>query len=246
MGAPLFDDGGFLSPPHLFLLCYISHNLEPQTAHYMSIQITPDNAVALPDKQTDDVPDSAREAVEVSSTTAMVLQELGMGFDMTPEDEEKANALFAQLTQNGKNKNLPVDLNTPEIAARVGGMLKAYDHQVVADAVQLRTVITNKLILLADCGDTKYELKALELLGKIQDVGLFSEKSEVTVIHKTSEDLEKAIRDKVRRLIHSNTIDVEPIVDDLEAELGVKPEEPDAIPDATGVTEPTGDPSEPA
>jgi hypothetical protein len=212
----------------------------------MSIQITPDNAVALPDKQTDDVPDSAREAVEVSSTTAMVLQELGMGFDMTPEDEEKANALFAQLAQNGKNKNLPVDLNTPEIAVRVGGMLKAYDHQVVADAVQLRTVITNKLILLADCGDTKYELKALELLGKIQDVGLFSEKSEVTVIHKTSEDLEKAIRDKVRRLIHSNTIDVEPIVDDLEAELGVKPEEIDASPDATGVTEPIGDPSEPA
>jgi hypothetical protein len=233
--------------PHIFILvCYIPHNLEPQNAHYMSIQITPDNAVALPDKQTDDVPDSAREAVEVSSTTAMVLQELGMGFDMTPEDEEKANALFAQLTQNGKNKNLPVDLNTPEIAARVGGMLKAYDHQVVADAVQLRTVITNKLILLADCGDTKYELKALELLGKIQDVGLFSEKSEVTVIHKTSEDLEKAIRDKVRRLIHSNTIDVEPIVDDLEAELGVKPEEPDASPDVTGVTEPTGDPSEPA
>jgi hypothetical protein len=212
----------------------------------MSIQITPDNAVALPDKQTDDVPDSAREAVEVSSTTAMVLQELGMGFDMTPEDEEKANALFAQLAQNGKNKNLPVDLNTPEIAVRVGGMLKAYDHQVVADAVQLRTVITNKLILLADCGDTKYELKALELLGKIQDVGLFSEKSEVTVIHKTSEDLEKAIRDKVRRLIHSNTIDVEPIVDDLEAELGVKPEEIDASPDVTGVTEPIGDPSEPA
>lgn len=212
----------------------------------MSIQITPDNAVALPDKQTDDVPDSAREAVEVSSTTAMVLQELGMGFDMTPEDEEKANALFAQLSHNGKNKNLPVDLNTPEIAARVGGMLKAYDHQVVADAVQLRTVITNKLILLADCGDTKYELKALELLGKIQDVGLFSEKSEVTIIHKTSEDLEKAIRDKVRRLIHSNTIDVEPIVDDLEAELGVKPEEIDASPDATGVTEPIGDPSEPA
>ncbi len=176
----------------------------------------------------------------------MVLQELGMGFDMTPEDEEKANALFAQLAHNGKNKNLPADLNTPEVAARVGALLKSYDQQVVADAVQLRTVITNKLILLADCGDTKYELKALELLGKIQDVGLFSEKSEVTVIHKTSEDLEKAIRDKVRRLIHSNTIDVEPIVDDLEAELGVKPEEIDANPDATGVTEPIGDPSEPA
>jgi len=187
-----------------------------------TIQITPDNAVPLPDAEIDDAPATVREAVEVSSTTAMVLQELGMGFDMTAEDEKAANKLFEDLRKNPNSKNLPAELNTPEVAARVGGMLKAYDHQVVADAVQLRTVITNKLILLADCGDTKYELKALELLGKIQDVGLFSEKSEVTVIHKTTEDLEEAIRNKVRRLIHSNTIDVEPLVDDLEAELGVK------------------------
>ena len=199
------------------------------------VQITPDNAVPLPDKETDDAPVSVREAVEVSSTTAMVLQELGMGFDMTPADEAAAEKLFDDLRKNPKAKNLPAELNTPEVAAKVGALLKAYDQQVVADATQLRTLITNKLILLADCGDTKYELKALELLGKIQDVGLFSEKSEVTVIHKSSEDLEAAIRDKVRRLIHSNTIDVEPLVDDLEAELGVKePEEekPDASADA--------------
>ena len=203
-----------------------------------TIQVTPDNAVPLPDAETDVAPASVREGVEVSSTTAMVLQELGMGFDMTPKDEEAANKLFEDLRKNPKSKNLPAELNTPEVAARVGSLLKAYDQQVVADATQLRTMITNKLILLADCGDTKYELKALELLGKIQDVGLFSEKSEVTVVHKTSEDLEEAIRNKVRRLIHSNTIDVEPLVNDLEAELGIKEieapkeEEPDASPDA--------------
>jgi len=188
----------------------------------MPINVTPDNSVALPDTQDDDVPSSAREAVEVSSTTAMVLQELGMGFDMTPEHEKAASKLFDDLRKDSKTKNLPAELNTPEVAARVGALLKAYDQQVVADATQLRTLVTNKLILLADCGDTKYELKALELLGKISDVGLFVEKSEVTVTHRTTDDLESAIRDKVRRLIHSNTIDVEPLVDDLEAELGVK------------------------
>jgi len=200
-----------------------------------TVKIEPDNAVALPDREADDQPTSARQAVEVSSTTAMVLQELGMGFDMTADDEKAANKLFEDLRQNPKAKNLPAELNTPEVAARVGALLKAYDQQVVADATQLRTLITNKLILLADCGDTKYELKALELLGKIQDVGLFSEKSEVTVIHKSSEDLEEAIRNKVRRLIHSNTIDVEPLVDDLEVELGVKEieeDKPDAGPDS--------------
>lgn len=196
-----------------------------------TIHVTPDNSVSLPDTQNDDAPTSAREAVEVASTTAMVLHDLGLGFDMTSEDEKAANKLFEDLRHNPKAKNLPAELNNPAIAAKVGSLLKAYDQRVVEDAIQLRTVITNKLILLADCGDTKYELKALELLGKIQDVGLFSEKSEVTVIHKSSEDLEVAIRDKVRRLIHSNTVDVEPLVDDLEAELGVKETEPDASPD---------------
>lgn len=203
-----------------------------------SVQVIPDNSVALPDSQDDDAPQNVREAVEVSSTTAVVLQELGMGFEMTAKDEKAAHKLFEDLKANPNAKQLPAELNTPAVAAKVGALLQAYDQQVVADAVQLRTVITNKLLLISDCGDTKYELKALELLGKIQDVGLFTEKSEVTVIHKTTEDLEAAIRDKVRRLIHSNTIDVEPLVDDLEEELGVKEEptpeseeEPDASAD---------------
>lgn len=208
-----------------------------------SIQVTPDNSVVLPDSQDDDAPATAREAVEVSSATAVVLQELGMGFDMTPEDEAKAEKLFEDLRKDPKGKHLPAELNTPEVAAKVGALLKYYDQQVVADAVQLRTVITNKLLLLADCGDPRFELKALEMLGKISDVGLFTEKSEVTVVHKTTEDLEAAIRDKVRRLIHSNTIDVEPLVDDLEAELGVKE---DASPDSTGTPDPTTDTAEPS
>jgi hypothetical protein len=196
-----------------------------------TVHITPDNSVALPDSKNDDSPATVREAVKTAATTAMVLNELGMGFDMTPEDEKAANKLFEELRMGDKGKNLPAELNTPEVAVKVGAMLMAYDHQVVADAVQLRNVITNKLILLADCGDTRYELKALELLGKIQDVGLFSEKSEVTIIHKSSEELEVAIRDKVRRLIHSNTVDVEPLVDDLEKELGVKEIEEEPLED---------------
>lgn len=209
----------------------------------MAVTITPDNSVALPDSEKDEVPQSAREAIEVSATTAVVMQELGLPFDMTPEDERKAHELFEKLRQDPGSKNLPAELNTPEVAAKVGSLLKHYDQQVVADAIQLRTVVTNKLILLADCGDPRYELKALEMLGKISDVGLFTEKSEVTVIHKSSEELETAIRDKVRRLIHSTTIDVEPLVDDLEAELGVKD---DASTDSTGTAEPTEDTAQPS
>jgi len=40
----------------------------------------------------------------------------------------------------------------------------------------------------------------LELLGKISDVGLFAEKTEITVTH-TADSLEHAIKDKIARIL---------------------------------------------
>jgi hypothetical protein len=76
--------------------------------------------------------------------------------------------------------------------------------------VGIRTAITNKLVEIADCGDTKYELKALELLGRHSDIGLFTERSEVTINYTKPGELEHAIRDRVQRLLSANIIDVTP------------------------------------
>ena len=67
----------------------------------------------------------------------MVLNELGMGFDMSPEDEAKAEKMFEDLRKSPAVKNFPEDLNTPEIAARVGALLKTYDQNVIADEMGL-------------------------------------------------------------------------------------------------------------
>ena len=64
----------------------------------------------------------------------------------------------------------------------------------------MRTYVTNKLIEVSSCGDVNKELRALELLGKISDVGLFSEKTEIHVTH-TTDQLEHAIKDKINRLM---------------------------------------------
>jgi hypothetical protein len=74
---------------------------------------------------------------------------------------------------------------------------------------------------LANCGDPKFELKALELLGKHSDIGLFTERSEITVNYKSSGDLENAIKERVRRLLNADIVDITPIGDDLDTELGV-------------------------
>ncbi len=103
---------------------------------------------------------------------------------------------------------LPPSVFTANIAVKLGTLLSEYDKQVVQDATQLRTYITNKLLEISSCGSTKDELRALELLGKISDIGLFVEKSEVQVTHTASADLEALIREKLDRMMQTIPADV--------------------------------------
>ena len=89
------------------------------------------------------------------------------------------------------------------------------------DVASARAAITNKLMELANCGDPKYELKALELLGKHSDIGLFTERSEVTINYKNPEDLESAIKERIKRLLNADVIDITPLNSNLDDELGV-------------------------
>ena len=89
------------------------------------------------------------------------------------------------------------------------------------DVAQARSAITHKLMELANCGDPKFELKALELLGKHSDIGLFTERSEITINYKDPTDLENAIKERVKRLLNADIVDVTPIGADLDEQLGV-------------------------
>jgi hypothetical protein len=72
---------------------------------------------------------------------------------------------------------------------------------------------------MTDCGDPKIEIKALELLGKHSDIGLFTERSEITVHHTTSKGLEESIKERIKRLMNADVTDVTPL-DDLDTLLG--------------------------
>jgi O-acetylhomoserine/O-acetylserine sulfhydrylase-like pyridoxal-dependent enzyme len=86
------------------------------------------------------------------------------------------------------------------------------------DAASARAAITNKLMEIANCGDARYELKALELLGKHSDIGIFTERSEITVNYKDPDDLEKAIKDRVKRLLNATIVNEVPLAQSLGAE----------------------------
>ena len=85
---------------------------------------------------------------------------------------------------------------------------------------ELRQVTINKLLDLSMCGDPRIEIKATELLGKVSDVGLFTEKTEITVNYNSTADLDRMIKDKVRKMLQANAIDITPIALNVEAEMG--------------------------
>jgi hypothetical protein len=203
------------------------------------IPVEPTAEYPIPFDLTDEQPKTHSDGVAVAVNTIDMLEQLGGSIDFDDKDLHKAKALIT-----GEQKpNTPKFVSSSAEAKAAHSLIKRFDYNAFSDTLQARNFITNKLITLADCGDPKLELKALELLGKHSDIGLFTERSEVTVHHTTSTALENSIKDRIKRLLNSDVTDVTPL-DDLDAQLGpieafkkvieedrdIDPEDPDGEP----------------
>jgi hypothetical protein len=104
----------------------------------------------------------------------------------------------------------------PASLVLVGNILDEFGQSVVESANHIRHLVTNKLLLETENPDPRIRLRALELLGKISDVSLFAEKTEVTVTHRSTDELRDVLRSKLTKLINpEDIIDVTPeMVDD--------------------------------
>ena len=128
------------------------------------------------------------EKARIACETALELNKRGMPIEVTHQD-----ALFSEQVIKGEYKP-PIDVAfTPGSAIKLGAILKEYDVEVAKSAAQLRTVATNKLIEMLDDPDPKVRLKSIELIGKIADVGLFAERTEITINTKSTADLENEL-----------------------------------------------------
>lgn len=189
-------------------------NLEPTKDHPVPYDTSPQSAKTFEDE------------IAVAANTADLLKELGATIETTPEDIDA----FKALTQSHDRAKASRALKNPSTASAAALFLKSYANQVAVEAHEVRSAITAKLMEIANCGDPRYELKALELLGKHSDIGIFTERSEITITHKTSDSLENAIKERIKRLLNSDVIDVMPIADSLDEELGTAPPDPEEPP----------------
>ena len=190
-----------------YILAAIAANkfLGCKQRHFMALKIIPETNKPLPDDFEAEEPTTLDGKVKVVTATAKVLVEGGAEIPVSTQEKQEAADIFKQYTdpegKNTLNASVNKALSTPATVQHLFLMLSDYDHQVVQEAVQLRRFITNKLLEDAGLADPRHRLKALELLGKISDVGLFAEKTEITVKNLTNEDLELQIKSKLYKIL---------------------------------------------
>jgi hypothetical protein len=181
------------------------------------IKVKPSDAHPLPYTGADEELSSFVAELESAADTAELLEKLGAPLEVDPTTFDREKSLLDAVVKTqarGPLANYPT-------ALAASAFLKQYGQALAFDAAQVRAALTNKLLEIANCGETKFELRALELLGKHSDIGLFTERSEININYNSPDALESAIKERVKRLLNADIIDVEPIGADLDEELGV-------------------------
>ena len=152
--------------------------------------------------------DNEEQRMKIAANTAMALRELGLDDESTPEEEAQAKEMFERMKPESKNTNVKPEekkqLKQTGVALALSGYINEYEKQIVADKVQVRTIVMNRLMEISQDDDNKVALKALELLGKASD--LFTERSEITITHQTSDELKAAIKERIAQLMQSTQI----------------------------------------
>lgn len=158
---------------------------------------------------------SAEELLSAQVRTADWLQELGAVDDeaiTAPFEKEAARQAFGALA-TAQDKTLQhqalSQLKTPAAVRHLTGMLTAYDWEFVEQAKELRGYTVAKLLEETQSSNANIRLKALGLLGKVTEVGLFTEKIEIKKTEMSDADLEQRIKDKLNRFMNvTDVIDV--------------------------------------
>lgn len=181
------------------------------------IELEPTDEFKTPYDTSDEVAPTFADQISILANTAELQVELGAPLEISEQDAEREKKLLEAAIKSRKVENF----QNPSTAFAAVGFLKTYGAQLAMDVATARAAVTNKLFEIANCGDPKYELRALELLGKHSDIGIFTNRSEITVNYKNPEDLENAIKERVKRLLNADVIDVSPLTANLDEELGV-------------------------
>lgn len=181
------------------------------------VKVEPTDEHPVPFSLETEEPKNFMEEVVIAANTAEMLETLGAPLEVDPSTLHREKALIDAVAKGQHTE----PLKNYSTALAASAFLKTYGQNLAFDVHQVRAALTNKLLEIANCGDTKHELRALELLGKHSDISLFTERSEITINYKSPDALEAAIKERIKRLMNTEVIDLTPAGTSLDDEFGV-------------------------
>jgi len=171
------------------------------------------------------------DAVDGMSNTVDWLKELGAVDTDTLVNEHQSQAARTAFTNIVTAKPAEMthtslaNIKTPEAVQRLVGMLSAYDWEFVEMARELRGYTVAKLVEETTSPNANIRLKALGLLGKVTEVGLFTDKIEIRKTDLTDAEIDQKLKDKLNRFM--GVVDVEVTdVEEIEELPETPPEQP--------------------
>jgi hypothetical protein len=168
---------------------------------------TPQSVTPLDKAAPDDI-------VSAQLNTADWLEK--MGAPSTDDALKSAAAATAQQafqalttqTPDEQRKSL-MQLKTPPAVRHLTGMLTAYDWEFVEQAKELRGYAVSQILEETKHPDAKIRLKALDMLGRVTEVALFTERVEVKNNTLSDAEIEAKIKEKINRFMQvTDVIDV--------------------------------------
>ena len=130
---------------------------------------------------------------------------------LTEAQEEKTVSAFNALTtRDPRAKERLLELDLPEEIKSAIGMVTAYQWKFVEQAENLRSMAVSKIVKEIEHPDARIRLKALEMLGKVTEVALFTDRIALKSEDVTDEELDARIKEKLGRYMGAvDVVDVE-------------------------------------
>lgn len=140
------------------------------------------------------------------------------------EEEKVGNAFTALTTGDPKAKQRLLELDLPEEIKSAVGMVTAYQWKFVEQAEELRSMAVSHIVKEVHHPDARIRLKALEMLGKVTEVALFTDRIAVKNEEVTDEELDARIKEKLGKYMGAvDVVDVEEL--DIQPKIITRNEE---------------------
>ena len=155
--------------------------------------------------------------IDAKVKTAQWLKDLELDDEEveTKADAEAARKSFASIVTGqsvATTQQALANVKAPAAVQHLVGMLTAYDWAFVEQAKELRGYAVAQILEEIKHPDARIRLKALDMLGKVTEVALFTERVEVKKTQMSDVELETRIKEKLNRFM--GVIDVVDVTED--------------------------------